>query len=95
MQLSFILEHPFRCTLCHLSFVRKFDFKRHMGTTHGPGMRCKLCTRTLKSATRSDMQIRHLLTGCVPFRRSLSEIADFDKMAVAKKAAKGCFEIVQ
>lgn len=62
------VNRKYACSICDLRFLRKFDQKRHIESTHGNGMFCVLCRRELKSGTRRDMRVRHLSKACPIFK---------------------------
>ena len=87
MNLNFIIDKPYRCPVCEICFDRKFDRDRHCSTKHGKAQMCTLCLKILKSGKRKDMQVRHLMKGCQPFRVLNAELNEQELNMQAKNTS--------
>ena len=91
MSLSFMLCKEFICNICDREFERKYDLSRHINSTHGSAKRCKLCRKILKSGSRKDMRVRHLLRGCAKFQMINNLKSESELRQVAKDNADEYF----
>ena len=95
MSIPYLLNpnaNEFHCE-CGRVFSRKFDYSRHVKTTHGVAIQCLLCKKYLKSGYRKDMRVRHLLKGCNGFKSMFGTSDEKIDRSVAKLKANECFDM--
>eukprot|EP00835_Amoeboradix_gromovi_P004322 NODE_329_length_10886_cov_0.296653.p7 type:complete len:106 gc:universal NODE_329_length_10886_cov_0.296653:10588-10271(-) len=90
MDLKYIINKQYVCTVCGRGFQRKCDLDRHSNNTHGDAAECLLCSKSLKSGNRRDVRVRHLMLGCPKFKENFKLS---DMMEKAKKHADEYFKI--
>ncbi len=72
MEISRLLNQSYTCD-CGQSFTTKRALTRHNKSVHGPIVDCHLCGKKLKCFRRRDLQLRHILHGCLGFKKNCNK----------------------